>query len=237
MSYDQKRKLKKKDLTMKKNALILFQGDSLTDGGRVRDGDPNHALGQGYVFAVASRWGADAPEAELNFVNRGNGGDTLLNMASRWNKDVLDLKPDLLSILIGVNDAGHETGAWPEPRRFTSVLEYDRLLRVLLQKARSRNPDLLLILGIPVVYPGMRTRGQVPAWSQNCAERGKILRNIAEDFGAIIVDYPRVFQAAQKRAPISYWFWDGIHPTSSGHGLMASAWYDAIQKMKFYKNS
>src|ERR1700722_19445810 len=85
-------------------ACILFQGDSITDGNRGRSADPNHILGHGYVFIIAAKFGAAFPEEKLEFFNRGVSGNTVLDLEKRWQKDTLDLKPDVLSILIGVND-------------------------------------------------------------------------------------------------------------------------------------
>src|SRR5580693_2752855 len=87
-------------------ARILFQGDSITDGNRGRSLDPNHILGHGYAFIIAAKFGAAFPEANLEFFNRGVSGNTVLDLEKRWQKDTLDLRPDVLSILIGVNDRG-----------------------------------------------------------------------------------------------------------------------------------
>lgn len=85
---------------------VLFQGDSITDGNRGRSLDPNHILGHGYAFIIAARHGAAFPERKLDFYNRGVSGNTVLNLETRWAKDTLALKPDLLSVMIGVNDNG-----------------------------------------------------------------------------------------------------------------------------------
>ena len=82
---------------------ILFQGDSITHGGR--GGDPNHFLGHGYQFIIAAKYGAQYPDRKLVFLNRGVSGDTVAKLQARWKADTLDLKPDLFSILIGVNDS------------------------------------------------------------------------------------------------------------------------------------
>src|SRR5579864_9473297 len=83
---------------------ILFQGDSITDGNRGRKEDPNHILGHSYVFIVAAKYGASCAELNLTFLNRGISGNKVSDLEKRWQTDTLDLKPDLLSILIGVND-------------------------------------------------------------------------------------------------------------------------------------
>ena len=81
---------------------ILFQGDSITGGNRGRNTDPNHILGHGYQALISSRYGADLPERHLTFMNRGISGNTVSALTRRWQTDTIDLKPDVLSILIGV---------------------------------------------------------------------------------------------------------------------------------------
>ena len=89
-----------------KDARILFQGDSITDGNRGRNADPNHILGHGYCFVIAAKFGAGYADRNLTFLNRGISGNTVRELDQRWAVDTLDLKPDLLSVLIGVNDQG-----------------------------------------------------------------------------------------------------------------------------------
>ena len=121
-------------------ARILFQGDSITDGNRGRSADPNHILGHGYVFIIAARHGAAFPELKLDFLNRGVSGNTVLDLEKRWQKDTLDLKPDVLSILIGVNDDG----------RGVPLDQYEQVYDKLITQAKAANPKLKLVLGAPV---------------------------------------------------------------------------------------
>ncbi|MDO9614298.1 MAG: GDSL-type esterase/lipase family protein, partial [Bacteroidota bacterium] len=90
---------------LKTGAVILFQGDSITDGNRGRNTDPNHIMGHGYAFSIASRVGADYPEKKYQFYNRGISGNKVNDLEKRWQAETLDLKPDVLSILVGVNDS------------------------------------------------------------------------------------------------------------------------------------
>src|ERR1700743_1528781 len=83
---------------------FLFQGDSITDGGRSFDTDWNHVYGQGYAYLITARINFDYPDRNYKFFNRGISGNTVNDMAARWQKDTLDIKPDVLSILIGIND-------------------------------------------------------------------------------------------------------------------------------------
>ena len=83
-------------------ARILFQGDSITDGNRGRNADPNHILGHGYAFIIAAKYGAAFAALNLDFMNRGVSGNTVLALQKRWAKDTIELKPDVLSILVGI---------------------------------------------------------------------------------------------------------------------------------------
>src|SRR5580698_60236 len=131
-------------------ARILFQGDSITDGNRGRTADPNHILGHGYVFIIAAKFGAAFPEAKLEFFNRGVSGNTVLDLEKRWQKDTLDLKPDVLSVLIGVNDKG----------KGVPFDQYERVYDRLLADAMAANPKLKLVLCEPFIVNHLATTPQ-----------------------------------------------------------------------------
>ena len=194
-------------------ARILFQGDSITDGNRGRNADPNHILGHGYVFIIAARHGAAFPEAKLDFINRGVSGNTVLDLEKRWQKDTLDLKPDVLSILIGVNDNG----------RGVPFDQYEQVYDKLLSEAKAANPKLKLVLGEPFVKPA----GKI---DEGIRKRQEIVARLAQEHGAAIVHFQRVFDEAVKRAPADYWIWDSVHPTYRGHQLMADEWERVVRE-------
>ena len=123
-------------ILFKKDAVILFQGDSITDGNRGRTEDPNHIHGHGYVYLIASYLGANFPENNWVFYNRGVSGNTVVRLAERWRTDTLDLHPDVLSIMIGANDfcgVGGET----TPEEFEK--NYDRLWPRRSRRFRKSN--------------------------------------------------------------------------------------------------
>ncbi|MCX6908420.1 MAG: SGNH/GDSL hydrolase family protein [Verrucomicrobia bacterium] len=194
-------------------ARILFQGDSITDGNRGRSADPNHILGHGYVFIIAARHGAAFPDAKLDFMNRGVSGNTVLDLEKRWQKDALDLKPDVLSILIGVNDNGKGVPLDP----------YEQVYDKLISEAKAANPKLKLVLGEPFVKP----TGKV---NDGIRKRQEIVARLAKKHGAALVRYQRVFDEAAKRAPADYWVWDSVHPTYRGHQLMADEWERVVRE-------
>jgi lysophospholipase L1-like esterase len=194
-------------------ARLLFQGDSITDGNRGRNADPNHILGHGYVFITAARHGAAFPDLKLDFINRGVSGNTVLDLEKRWQTDTLDLKPDLLSILIGVNDHG----------RGIPLDQYEQVYDQLLTQTRAANPKVKLVLGETFVKPA----GKI---DEGIRQRQEIVARLAKKHGAAVVHFQRVFDEAIKRAPADYWIWDQVHPTYRGHQLMADEWERVVRE-------
>ena len=202
-------------------ARILFQGDSITDGNRGRSADPNHILGHGYCFIIAAKYGAQDAERNLLFMNRGISGNTVSNLQERWQKDTLDLKPDVLSILIGINDG-----------RKVPLDQYEQIYDKLLTETRAALPNIKFVLCEPFYLPkGGHTDSD--ARDQDVKKRQVIVAKLAEKHHAALVRLQHVFDEACKRAPAEYWIWDSVHPTYSGHQLMADEWVKAVSQ--FYK--
>jgi lysophospholipase L1-like esterase len=193
---------------------ILFQGDSITDGNRGRSSDPNHILGHGYVFITAARHGAAFPTRNLDFYNRGVSGNTVRELQRRWAADTLELKPDLLSVLIGVNDSS----------RNVPLEEYERTYDELLAAARTAKSDLKLVLCSPFEKHSGR-----PV-SPDILARQAIVKELAVRYGAALVDFQKVFDdATTAQTPADYWIWDRVHPTYRGHQLMADEWERVVR--------
>ena len=217
----------------KENLVFLFQGDSITDGNRGRDQDPNHILGHGYCFAVSSRIGADFSQYGYKFFNRGISGNSLGDLEKRWQADTLDLKPDVLSLLVGINDVN---AIIEGKEKAMDAKTFDATYRQLLILSRKQNPDLIIVLGLPFFFASGWRKDQYQKWHPLTVERAEIVKRIAADFNAVLVDYPKVFEEAQQRAPIDYWIWDSVHPTVFGHELMAREWIKQVSKrLKFLK--
>jgi lysophospholipase L1-like esterase len=204
----------------KNDARVLFQGDSITDGNRGRNEDPNHILGHGYCFIIAAQYGAHYPERKLAFLNRGISGNKVTDLAARWQKDTLDLKPDVLSILIGINDSGH-----------IPLEEYKQVYDKLLLDAKAANPDIYFVLCEPFYLPknGHKEGDEL---DQDVKKRQAIVAKLAEKHHAVLVRFQKVFDDACRRAPVQYWVWDAVHPTYSGHQLMAEEWIKAVSEFK-----
>lgn len=204
-----------------KNQVILFQGDSITDCGRSRDtSEPNAGLGSGYPLLVASHLLCEKAEAGLKFYNRGISGNRIVDLYARWKSDGLNLKPDIISILIGVNDTWHEFGS----NNGVEIPRFEQFYQMLLEWTVKACPGVKLVLGEPFVHVcGAVNRDWVPEIKQ----RREIVRKMATEFKAVYIPYQDIFNAALKQAPAEYWLGDGVHPTYAGHQLMADAWLKA----------
>ena len=226
--------LSEKDNAAASEGLVwLFQGDSITDGNRGRNMDPNHIMGHGYAFAVASRIGADFPAAGHVFYNRGTSGNTIPDLKNRWQTDTLDIQPAVLSILIGIND----TAASVENKPGTQTADdFETGYRELLTEVKTAMPGILFVLGLPFVYPVGKRKENWALWKEGTQQRAERVKKLAKEFNAVLVDYPAVFDKAITQAPAEYWIWDGIHPTVPAHELMAREWVkQTSNRLQFLK--
>lgn len=208
----------------KPGSRLLFQGDSITDmkWGR-NEQDRNHYLGHSYVYLIAARLGVDLPEAQLDFYNRGMSGHKVGDLRKRWQKDALDMKPDLLSILIGVNDVGRhlngvEIGNWEADYRF------------LLEASRAANPELRLVLLDPFVLASGRLANAdaFKKWRDQIERLLPIVTTLARDYNAVHIETQQVFDLAAKAVSPKQWIWDGVHPLPQGHELIARSWIEQV---------
>jgi lysophospholipase L1-like esterase len=204
----------------KPGARILFQRDSITDGNRGRNAEPNHILGHGYVFIIAARHGAAFPGAKLDFMNRGVSGNTVLDLEKRWQKDTLDLKPDVLSILIGVNDRG----------RRVPLAKYEQTYDKLLADAKAGNPKTKLVLCEPFVVNHLATKPQHGSPNADTVKRQEIVARLAKKHGAAFVPFQAALDRATERAPAIHWIWDDVHPTYSGHQILVDEWERVVRE-------
>jgi lysophospholipase L1-like esterase len=216
---------------------ILFIGDSITDGDRSRTGDVNHDLGDTFVRIIAARYGADHPRDGIAFINRGINGHRVTDLEERWETDCLALQPDLLTILVGVNDAASvvELTVPPPPRtdgrppkslvtREMFRETYDRILTLTLK----RLPSIRIILCTPFVLPVGKIGRDWALWNEEVLLRTSMIRDLAGKHGADLLEFQPLFDRASQLAPPSFWIPDGVHPSAAGHQLMADAWIDKV---------
>lgn len=203
---------------------MLFQGDSITDAHHDEaDFTPNSAaaLGDGYVFMIASQLLISRHASGLKLYNRGDSGDKVYDLADRWEQDCLSLKPDVLSILIGVNDFWQ-----PLKGGYDGTLEdYRRDYRALLQQTRASLPNVKLVLCEPfALWTGVVD----DRWFPSFAGFRAAARELANEFADVWVAYQQVFDEAAKFAEPKRWLYDGVHPTPDGAALMAAEWLRAV---------
>ena len=217
-----------KQLPKPEGPVILFQGDSITDAWRNKANYyPNNmqGLGSGYVFLAAAELLASQPEKKYHVYNRGISGNKVYQLANRWQDDCLNLQPNVLSILIGVNDFWHTLGG-----RYDGTVEtYDSDLRKLLERTKKALPNVKLIMGEPFAVEGGSAINE--KWGANFDAYRVAAQKIAKDFQAEFIPYHTIFANALNIAPVDYWCPDGVHPSLAGAKLMAKHWLEAFEKI------
>lgn len=220
---------KVKRLKIKKDAVILFQGDSITDAGRKKDDagfNTTSVLGSGYAMLAGAELLHKNPSQNLKIYNRGISGNKVYQLAERWEKDCISLNPDVLSILIGVNDFWHTLNGNYDG----TVKKYIDDYKALLDQTKQKLPDVQLIVGEPFAVTGVSAVDE--KWYPAFNDYRAAAKEIAGNFNAVFIPYQSVFDKAQQNAPGVYWTHDGVHTTLAGARLMAAAWLAAVKFLK-----
>jgi len=205
---------------------ILFQGDSITDAGRKKDryyANDASGMGYGYVHHIVTALLGKHPNKAIKCYNRGISGHKVFQLANRWEEDCLQIQPDILSILIGVNDFWHTLNWGYDGTSAT----YEKDFRALLERTQKAMPAVKLIIAEPFVLKG--TAIVEEKWYPAFAAYQKAAKSVANDFGAAFIPLQAVFDKALEVAPVSYWCPDGVHPSLAGAYLMAEAWLAALE--------
>ncbi|MFE7754553.1 SGNH/GDSL hydrolase family protein [Streptomyces sp. NPDC057429] len=197
------------------SATVLFQGDSITDAGRLSD--PGSPLGNGYVRMAADRVRSARGGSDITFLNRGISGNRAADLRARWREDAVELEPDVVSVLIGVNDTWRRYDSGD----ITSLRSYEDDYRAVLTQIRDgRNTQLILIE--PFLVP---VTDEQWAWREDLDPRIGTVRRLAEEFDAALLAADGLLnQAARTAGGPEYIAGDGVHPTPLGHTLLAEAW-------------
>ncbi len=193
---------------------ILFQGDSVTDAGRDRARPDD--LGGGYPQFIAGWYTLSRPGTGVSFLNRGVSGDRTADLLRRWTADAVELRPDVVSILIGINDVWNRY----RERGTTSAEAYEADLRALLIRTREETGAQVALLE-PFVLPVPEDR---IAWREDLDPKREAVRRLASEFGAVHIPLDGMFREACGRCAPAVWAADGVHPTPAGHALIARAW-------------
>ncbi len=220
---------RKTKVKVAKGEVILFQGDSITDAGRSRDkgkadvANNQPGLGNGYAWLAAGQLLVDRPADELRIFNRGISGHKVFQLAERWQTDCLDLNPDVLSILIGVNDIWHSLDPKLNYKGTVEIYEHD--YHSLVERTKQALPKVKLVVCEPFV---LRCGAVTDKWFPEFDKYRAAAKRVADKHRATFVPFQAMFDAAIKFAPPEHWAGDGVHPSAAGAALMAHFWLKAV---------
>ena len=207
----------------KANQTLLFIGDSITDCGREHPVGQRRlcSLGEGYVSFVDSILGAVIPETPISVLNVGIRGNRVTDLAARWQSDVLDLEPNWLSVMVGINDVCQQFDTEPcaeqvEPEQYESVY------RSVLAKTRPQLDGLVLMT------PYFLETNRKDLMREKMDAYGAITKKLAVEFDAISVDTQLAFDHYLRHQPTESLCTDRIHPNGVGHMIIARAFLSAV---------
>ncbi len=203
---------------------ILFQGDSITDAGRSYTDD--HLLGYGYPTMVSGTLGAEYP-GQYRMYNRGVSGNRVVDLYARIKIDILNLKPDILSILIGVNDVWHEFGS----QNGVEAEKYFKIYSMLIEEIKEVLPDIKIMILEPFVLKASGTQEHWTQFRREVEKRAEKAREVAEKYDLVFVPLQEKFDEAEKLAPAEDWLRDGVHPTFAGHEIIKRAWLEGMKSL------
>jgi lysophospholipase L1-like esterase len=209
---------------------LLFIGDSITDAERAPTGEaapwePLYGLGRGYVSMIHAWLQAAHPAAGIRVVNKGTSGNTVRDLAGRWQTDVLDEHPGALAVMIGINDVWRQFDLPWRPEVVISPEEYRKTLDQLVEEARAAIP--LLFLGTPYF---IEPRRDDPMRSR-MDEYGAIVREVASRHDAGLVDTQSAFDRVLVHMHPCALAWDRIHPGPAGHMIIAREFLRAFRSL------
>ncbi len=205
---------------------ILFQGDSITDVGRSYEDDI--VRGRGYPLLVSATLEFEEPQ-KYTFFNRGISGNRIVDLYARMKRDILYLKPDVMSILIGVNDEWHEhselgaNGVEPD--------KYYKIYCMLIEEVKEALPDIKIMIMEPFCLRGYGNDAYFEEFQKGVRERAEKAKMVAEKYGLTFIPLQEKFDEAVKLAPNDYWLQDGVHPMPAGHELIKREWLKAFKTL------
>ncbi|MBR5157564.1 MAG: SGNH/GDSL hydrolase family protein [Clostridia bacterium] len=203
---------------------ILFQGDSITDCYRTKDNDLHN--GTGYATRVSAQLGYDFP-GEYKFLNRGISGNRITDLYARIKIDIINLKPDYISFLIGVNDVWHEVSR----QNGVAADKFEKIYNMLIEEIKEELPDVKIMILEPFVLKGTATEENWEFFKTETAKRAQAAKRIAEKHNLVFVPLQEKFDEMAAKQPEPYWTWEGVHPSAAGHELIARKWLEGFNEL------
>ena len=204
---------------------ILFQGDSITDADRIRDNITD--MGLGYALLVKAELGFENP-SKYEFINKGIGGNRIVDVYARIKDEIIELKPDVMSLLVGVNDVWHDLHEIPNG---IDSEKFYKIYKMLVSEIKEALPDIKIMIMEPYVLKGTGTEAHWEWFREEVEKRAAVARRIAEEYGLIFIPLQKKLDDAEKVAPCEYWLRDGVHPTAMGHELIKREWIKAFNTL------
>ena len=207
---------------------ILFQGDSITDCYRIKEGDAlDLRIGMGYVLLCQAELMCEEP-GKYTIMNRGISGNKVTDIYERMKEDIIDLKPDFMSILVGVNDGGHRF-AFPDTTY--NADEFFEVYCKLIEEVKTELPDIKIVILEPFTLKGKENEKYYEEFREEVEKRAELAKKVAEKYNLTFVPLQEKFDEASKLADNSCWFYDGIHPTAAGHMIIKKEWMKAYKEL------
>lgn len=206
---------------------ILFQGDSITDAGRSREPGKDHSLGAGYATRVAGKLALDYP-GEYEFLNRGVGGERIVDIYARIKADIINLKPDYMSMMVGVNDCYRDINV--KQNNGVSAEKYEMIYDMMISEIKEALPDIKIMLIEPYLmidaWAPTNENGEslYGAWRAEVEKRGQAAKRIAQKHNLVFLPLQEKIDKLVQIQPTSYWSGDGVHPYYGLNEFISREW-------------
>ncbi len=217
-------------MLLKDNMKVLFQGDSITDCGRTNDiWDKRfffgEILGNGYPHMVSSYVTEKYPSLNIQYFNRAISGNRSCDLVNRWQEDCLDICPDLMVMMIGINDVWRKFDQNDE----TETEQYIKNVRYLIESLKEKNPNVKVIIFEPFYYN--KDSKETKEFRKELIDKIEALRILVKELGCYYVPLDGIIASKCMNFDFTkYLFDDGVHLTSMGHGVLAKQLIDVLEK-------
>ena len=202
---------------------IVFFGDSITDAGRVREDSLYNSylnFGCGYVAQVGGALLYENP-AKYEIKNRGISGNKIADLYARIKRDVWALEPDVVSILVGVNDVWHDDGSSEE--------RYKKIYKAIIEETKQNLPNAKIMLVEPFILDGEVVLNDYERFSK-VYNYAKIVKEVAKEYNLPLVLLQQELLNQSSKFEPKLFAYDGVHPTIAGASIIAKEWLKVFKK-------